>query len=362
MADVKIQQVTKNNTEGQTPELAKGEYKTGARFLYPSNLGANNSGHMISFLFLLTDKDFKPDIGTAFQNNYNVIEANNPTGDIPKMDPKKDPIQQGEDIAVAVGKKALNIGVALAQSVATSDPPAVVGETICLYIPDTVNVSYSAQYEEIGLSKALGTPYFLAQAGVSAYEAYKSMKEVNIPGIANAVGNNPYAREAIGRFLGGIKGLGIDGEAVSKLLNRAAGDAFNPQLQVLFQGIDFRRFQFDFTFTPSTIAESIVVKEIIKSFKLAAAPEIIKAATLGSSMFYKVPDTVVPAFWYRNGQTFVQNLNVNKIGRCVIENVTVDYAPMGWATYQDGFPVQTKLSIQLKEIGIIDKEQIGKGY
>jgi hypothetical protein len=350
-----------SGTQGPTGALFEniGEIK---KYQYPSNLSSLKSQHFIVFTFMKVTPDFKPNIGTQVTTNYNEIERQNPSGTIPKIDKDKDPVQQAEDIAAAVGRKALNIGTALVQSVATSGPSRTVDKTVGLYIPDTVNVSYSAQYEEIGLSKALGTPYFLAQAGASAYQAYKNMQEGNLTNIVNAVGNDPYAREAIGRFLGGIKGLGIDGEAVSKLLNRSAGEAFNPQLQVLFQGIDFRRFQFDFTMTPSNLNEAKQIENIIYAFKYASAPEI-QIGQLGNGMFFKIPDTVNVEFYQSDDQGGTkQNSNVHRIGECVIENVTVDYAPMGWSTYKDGYPVQTKLSIQLKEIGIIDKTQIKKGY
>jgi hypothetical protein len=57
-----------------------------------------------------------------------------------------------------------------------------------------------------------------------------------------------------------------------------------------------------------------------------------------------------------------RNEEVPKIARCVIEKVNINYAPMGWITFNDGTPVQTKLSIELKEIEIIDKTKINEGY
>jgi len=353
-----------NGTQGPTGALFEniGEIK---KYQYPSDLSSLKSQHFIVFTFMKVTPGFKPNIGTQVTSNYEKISGDNPAG----IDPRKvagfenlSRTEKAEAIAPYAGQTAVNMGTALVQSVATSGPSRTVDKTVGLYIPDTVNVSYSAQYEEIGLSKALGTPYFLAQAGASAYQAYKNMQEGNLTNIVNAVGNDPYAREAIGRFLGGIKGLGIDGEAVSKLLNRSAGEAFNPQLQVLFQGIDFRRFQFDFTMTPSNSKEAKQIENIIYAFKYASAPEI-QIGKLGDTMFFKVPDTVKVEFFQSDDQGGTkQNLNVHRIGECVIENVTVDYAPMGWSTYKDGYPVQTKLSIQLKEIGIIDKTQIEKGY
>jgi hypothetical protein len=334
-------------------------------YRYPSDISSSKSIHFIVFKFKKVAPEFKPNIGTQVASNYEKISRDNPAGINPSEDANFRTLsrtEQAEAIAPYAGQIAVNMGTALVQAVATSGPTRIIDKTVALYIPDTVNVSYSAQYEEIGLSKALGTPYFLAQAGVSAYGAYKNMKEGNLTNIANAVGNDPYAREAIGRFLGGIKGLGIDGEAVSKLLNRSAGEAFNPQLQVLFQGIDFRRFQFDFTMTPSNANEAKQIQKIIYAFKYASAPEI-QIGKLGDTMFFKVPDTVAVKFYQSDGKEGTsENENVHKIGECVIENVTVDYAPMGWSTYKDGYPVQTKLSIQLKEIGIIDKTQIKEGY
>ena len=365
MASLTVQSTSNGSgTRGPTGALFEniGEIK---KYQYPSDLSSLKSQHFIVFTFMKVDPKFKPDIATKTVSNYEKISENNPAG----IDPRKvagfenkSTIEQGEAEFKYAGQIAVNMGTALVQAVATSGPSRIVDKTVGLYIPDTVNVSYSAQYEEIGLSKALGTPYFLAQAGVSAYGAYKNMKEGNLTNILNAVGNDPYVRETIGRFLGGIKGLGIDGEAVSKLLNRSAGEAFNPQLQVLFQGIDFRRFQFDFTMTPSNANEAKQIQKIIYAFKYASAPEI-QIGNLGNTMFFKVPDTVKVKFYQSDGKGGTpENKNVHKIGECVIENVTVDYAPMGWSTYKDGYPVQTKLSIQLKEIGIIDKTQIKKGY
>ena len=40
----------------------------------------------------------------------------------------------------------------------------------------------------------------------------------------------------------------------------------------------------------------------------------------------------------------------------------IDYAPFGWATYTDGMPVQTRLSLQFQETQIVTKQDIEKGY
>jgi hypothetical protein len=40
----------------------------------------------------------------------------------------------------------------------------------------------------------------------------------------------------------------------------------------------------------------------------------------------------------------------------------VDYGPNGWATFNDGSPVQIKLTLQFKETVIVDKNKIKAGY
>ena len=43
---------------------------------------------------------------------------------------------------------------------------------------------------------------------------------------------------------------------------------------------------------------------------------------------------------------------------CVLTNMTVDYAPNGWAAYNDGYPVETRLTLQFKETDIVTKSDI----
>jgi hypothetical protein len=227
------------------------------------------------------------------------------------------------------------------------------GATIRLYIPDTVNVSYDAGYTDMSLVGALGKPYFIAQAGASILDSVKGAGNVEfsldyLSKIINQVGDNPFTRSLIS------KATGISEE----LLLSGIGQARNPQLQVIFTGIGFRKFQFDFTLTPHSQAEAEDIKKIVNTFKYASAPEIPKNGIFDKGVYFKVPDRFGIKFLY-NGQ---ENTNIHKIAECVLENVNVDYAPMGWATFGDGNPVQTKLTLQFQETEIIDKTRILQGY
>jgi len=329
---------------------------------YPRNLATDSTRkHWIGFTILEPDTTYANDIKGGFNSNEDADVA-----------ASTDQIDSAMPIieTVKTAGRALD---ELVQTVAKSDVKRRPRCYMALYVPDTVNVTYGAAYDDsLELATALGKPYYLAQAGSSIIDALRKMgTDHSMGNIINAIGSDPFLRQAAGGIVNdnGVKrgdkgsnafsGLGIQGGDVSKLLLRGIGQAVNPQLQVLFKGIGFRTFQFDFTMTPYSKTEADMIKKIIYEFKYAAAPEINRNGVFGTQgMFFKVPDMFDIQFYY-DGK---ENRNVHRITRCVLENVSVDYAPIGWATYDGGEPVQTKLSLQFKEIEVVDKTRIKDGY
>jgi hypothetical protein len=335
---------------------------------YPRNLATDSTRkHWIGFTILEPDPTYANNVKGDFNNNYAMMS--NEDADVAAGTDQLDSALPIIETAKTAGR-ALD---ALIQTVAKSDVKRKPRSYIALYVPDTVNVNYGAGYDDsLSLSAALGSPYYAAQAGSSVIDAFKKMgTDYSVGNIINAIGSDPFLRQAVGGIVNdngakrgkegsnAFSGLGIQGGDVSNLLLRGIGQAVNPQLQVLFKGIGFRTFQFDFTMTPYSKLEADMIKEIIFQFKYAAAPEINRNGVFGTQgMFFKVPDMFDIQFYYE-GKI---NKNVHKITRCVLENVSVDYAPIGWATYDEGEPVQTKLSLQFKEIEIVDKTRIKDGY
>ena len=230
-----------------------------------------------------------------------------------------------------------------------------VGDSIALYVPDTVNVSYSAQYDDsFSLTDALGKPYFLAQGAVSLFNTFKNAGSESAINTINKAGNDPFVRTAVASLIDKVAGTNLRDVALNQ-----GGYAMNPQLQVLFRGIGFRQFQFDFVLTPYSQEESDIIKKIIEKFKMASAPEITTNGVFNQGLFMKIPDVFDIQFLYKGAE----NTNVHKIGESVLTNVNVDYAGAGtWATHNDGSPVQIKLTLQFTETVIIDKNKIKEGY
>ena len=133
------------------------------------------------------------------------------------------------------------------------------------------------------------------------------------------------------------------------------GYAVNPQMQLLFEGINFREYQMAFTFTPYSQQETEQVKKIIQMFRENAAPRIV---TESYGMFFVPPASFTLDFLF-NG---APNPYISKVAESVITNVDVNYAPQGFTTHDDGAPNQITMTLQFKEIELIDKAKIQQGY
>jgi len=203
------------------------------------------------------------------------------------------------------------------KSVQFTQPDLNTVGTISLYIPETVNFTYAAQYDKLSL--------------------------------ATAAQQTPIIGKAAKTVLGAIN------SGPAKLLLRGQGYAFNPQQQILFEGIDFRTYQMAFTFTPYSRQEAATVEKIIKLFKVHAAPRL---ATGSAGMFFVPPSIFTPKFFF-NGQ---ENKKINKITKSVIESIDVNYAPNGFTTQSDGAPTQIQLTINFREIELLTRDRIEQGY
>jgi hypothetical protein len=284
---------------------------------YPRDLGSMTKGHVVQFSLF----ERKP-------TNFDKMATAANSGSLTEFG----------DSLIESGKQTIS---QISTTVVASNSPLLANadkqgkpEIISLYMPDTVNFTNGAQYSGTTLLSALGEALGL------------------INGIASK------APGKFGALLGGL--TAIPGAALSaiqsnsgKLLMGANNLAINPKNQLLFEGIDFRTYQMAFVFTPYSAEEARTVKKIIQAFKKHAAPKIVTEA---AGMFFVPPSTVKLQFMY-NGK---ENPHIARVAESVIESVDVNYSPNGWAAHDDGAPVQTMLTINFKEIQLIDRTMIEK--
>ena len=256
---------------------------------------------------------------------------------------------------------------------------------ISLYMPDSLSMNYHAEYSELSIMDATNGMNRVAGAVGSLVEDIQK-GGVGGDNLKNSLikGVNTYGPEAALRAIDATTGM-----QTTELGLRAMGLAINPQLQLVYKGIGFRTFSMEFLFTPSTQEESDQVSAIVNSFIYAAAPtvqtqtggmyftppsifnmEFLMAKTGQFSsltnMLQKAGNSIIPGVPLGNAlvnrfgaaSAGVENDRLYKVGDCVLEDISVDYAPNGWAAYSGGAPVQTRLTLSFKETDILDRTRM----
>ena len=144
----------------------------------------------------------------------------------------------------------------------------------------------------------------------------------------------------------------------------------------------------EFIFTPVSNQEAQSVDRIINSFTYYSLPDLVQ----GSGGQFLTPPQIFQIKFAFTGQPGVlgsignvitntltnvvgsqlynsvfgpgsldasaPNAKIFQVGDCVLKNVNVDYAPNGWAAYDDGYPIQTRLTLQFQEMDIVTKQSM----
>ena len=172
-----------------------------------------------------------------------------------------------------------------------------------------------------------------AQAAVQALNS-----GVDIPGLSGDT--QAAVRAAISGAAIGALGSNVSAKSV---IARSTGQILNNNLELLFQGVNLRSFPYSITFSPRGYKESQLVKDIIRSLKMAMAPkagEIQQGSN--QSLFIKSPD-VFQLKYLRDGHDH-PFLNAFKI--CALTGMSVNYTNAG--TYTSYAVSYTHLTLPTK--------------
>jgi hypothetical protein len=136
------------------------------------------------------------------------------------------------------------------------------------------------------------------------------------------------------------------------LLSRATGQVLNPNLELLFGGVNLRTFAFDFDFAPRNVEESNVVKQIIRIFKQSMSPKT-GSSTAGAGLFISAPNVFL--LKYKTGSR--DHPYLNKFKPCALIDMTMNYTASGsYTTYADKTPVHMRLTLRFTELNPIYNE------
>jgi hypothetical protein len=248
-------------------------------------------------------------------------------------------------IAGRVGQVLAGVGGAVAGGVAIRsviglseelgvDEPSRLSDAIMLPIDSIPKVSYKMNYDEYDAGIIAGL-----LGGSSAIQS-------DLPGRAG----EGISRAALALAdLGKIAGLG---SAKDNILSASAVQT-NAFREVFFKSINFRTFSFNYTFLPASEEEVYNVKRIIDLFKFHMHPELSS-----DGLFYIYPSQFEIAYYYSGGE----NPFLNKISTCVLTDMNVDYGSQFFTSFNNGAPTEIRLTLTFKELELLTKERIVKGY
>ena len=213
-----------------------------------------------------------------------------------------------------------------------------VSDTIILYTPPQVKTAY-------------GTAYDTPETGQIVQRLQSST------GFFDSIASSAYMglREFTLGVVGGLPGAG---DAAGALVKRNA-EARNPNLEVVFKSVPFRKFEYTFEFAPRNKIEVDSVNKILKLFRYHMQPGLQG----GSSSFFDVPSEFQLTYMYIDKQ----NSYIPKISRCVLENMEIDQSPEGvFTTFRSdekgAFPTLTTMKLSFTETEIMTKQKVADGF
>ena len=163
-------------------------------------------------------------------------------------------------------------------------------------------------------------------------------------GDAQRVASSFFAAKAV-NVLGGNTSL--DG-----VLARTTGQIINPNMELLFNGVTLRSFNFTFDLTPRDERESDTIKRMLRIFKQNMQAKK-SADGGGSGLFLRSPNV-----FQLNYKTGRRNHNfLHKFKPMALLNMAVNYTGAGtYATYDDTTPVHMKLDLSFQELNPVYSE------
>ena len=364
LTDISIQAGGQPIAGGPLSKLAGGKYGLD-NMRYPLDLASSDKNHYIQFTIFTQEKTvyYEPVVGTStpIDGTLSTQAARNQAaklgGIIVGAAGNLIEGASGFFAGVVYGPEGKALTKSLANTATTTAVDIVrasggslratqrISTTISLYMPDTVVFDDHQGYSDVQSGGELLTT--LAAASGSVVDYVKGRETAG-----GAVKNlTPFILGALANKGGGF---------AKTLFSAATGVVVNPMLELIYSSPSFRTFRFDFMFYPRSTKEGEEVQKIIETLRFHQAPEVLE----GSNGFFMIPPSEFGIKFYNDGRP---NPNIPTIAQCVMDSLSVDYAPQGFSAYETlstagpakggkGMPVAIRVSMQFKETEIRTKK------
>ena len=225
-------------------------------------------------------------------------------------------------------------------------------KSIQLHVPQSIVSAYTANWTEaeLGIAGILGKagagPNWFGEGGTVGDLMSGEGAEFMVRNIIAGAANIPKAA-------GANADIGSLIEVTSKKVN-------NPYKEQLFKSMGFRRFAFNYVFSPRNAGEALMVRDIVKTFKYHMHPDVEE-----KGMFLVYPSEFAIEFMHRDKSGVVsKNPNLPRVSSCALTSVKVTYGPDGiFNTFQDsgGIPTETTMELMFTELETLTRTRIQEG-
>ena len=163
-----------------------------------------------------------------------------------------------------------------------------------------------------------------------------------------------------GILRGALEAMGAQGTRAK--LQKSSGRARNPALEVIFESVPFRTFEYQYTFAPKNRKELDNVHKIIQLFRFHMLPELALGNT-GSEAMYNLPSQFEIRYMYKEKE----NVYIPKISKCALNSCDINYTPHERFTTFKGdskgaSPNIMTMSLSFTEMEVMTKNTIAAGY
>lgn len=227
-----------------------------------------------------------------------------------------------------------------------SDNSVRTDTVIDLYMPPQITMSYDATWNttELGLAGAAAEAA-MALGSLDGWEdagnAWQGVKNTASESLKNTLAGMTQALTPLN---------------TKDLKSMVTQSIAHPYMEVIFEGVTNRTFNFTFKMIPRNAQEQAMIKKITETLKFHRAPEVKYE---DNNQYWLFPSTFDIMFLHK-GQ---ENPWISKISTCAMTNLTVDHSPEGqYSSHQDGSPFATTLTMSFVEMEVLTKERIAEGY
>jgi hypothetical protein len=222
---------------------------------------------------------------------------------------------------------------------------------IVLYMPEDIQSQFGAGWNGAGFGS-------VAAGMMGAVGSFTDQKDVmkilqagadSVEGVAKAAFFN-----TVIQGINAAAGANIN---LNQALGTITGTVLNPNVELAYEAPKLRNFSLKFKLVPRSGNESKIIKSICNTFKKSMLPsfggQAIGFAEAGNLL--TIPDLCQVSFM--NGSQLHPYLPKYKL--CGITDVNINYTAAGaYATYGDGAPVATELTISFLETKLVFSQEV----